>query len=243
MMNQRSNRRDFLKKGSLAGFGMLLSGSSLVQAGKAPSEKLHIGCVGPQNRASSHIGGVRGQNIVAICDVDQNYLNRRHRDFPKANKYNDYRKLVDQKDIEAIVVSTPDHMHAPATGAALRSGRHAYCEKPLTHTVHEARVIAGLAKEHKRATQLGTQIHAGGNYRRVVEIIQSGAIGEVTESHVWVGKSWNAGDRPAPAPVPVDRPAPAVVVAVVPAPVGPVAVGNTTSRPCVSRGTIRHERS
>ncbi|MCS5628832.1 MAG: Gfo/Idh/MocA family oxidoreductase, partial [Planctomycetes bacterium] len=201
-MNQRSNRRDFLKTSSLAGFGMLLSGSSLVHAGRAPSEKLNIGCVGTQNRASANIGGIRSQNIVAICDTDQNYLERRGRDFPKANKYNDYRKLVDQKDIDAIVVSTPDHMHAPATGAALRSGRHAYCEKPLSHTVHEARVIAGLAKKHKRATQLGTQIHAGSNYRRVVEIIQSGAIGDVIESHVWVGKSWSAGDRPAPAPTP-----------------------------------------
>ena len=98
--------------------------------------------------------------------------------------------------IDAVVVGTTDHHHAPASLRAIRAGKHVYCEKPLTHTVHESRVIAEAAKEHGVATQLGTQIHAGDNYRRVVEIVQSGALGDVTEVHVWVGKGWGGGDRP-----------------------------------------------
>jgi predicted dehydrogenase len=195
---RRTTRREFLRESSLAGFGMLLAGSSLAAAGKAPSEKLAIGVIGTQNRAAENIEGVRGQSIVALCDVDDRYLEARARELPHASKHHDFRKLLDEKGIDAVVISTPDHVHAPATAAALRSGRHVYCEKPLTHSVYEARVVAQLAKEHKRATQLGTQIHAGSNYRRVVEVIQSGAIGAVREVHVWVEKSWSGGDRPPP---------------------------------------------
>ena len=197
-----STRREFLRTGSLAGFGILLAGSSLTAAGKAPSEKLRIACVGTQNRARANIAGVRGQDIVALCDIDSRYLAKRSKGLPSARTYRDFRKLLDQKDIEAVVVSTPDHTHAPASAAALRSGRHVYCEKPLAHSVSEARVLATLAKKHERATQMGTQNHAGANYRRCVEIIQSGAIGAVKEVHVWVGKGWSAGDRPAPTPTP-----------------------------------------
>jgi predicted dehydrogenase len=98
--------------------------------------------------------------------------------------------------IDAVTVATTDHHHAPATIRAIRAGKHVYCEKPLTHTVQEARIIAEAAAEAGVATQLGTQIHAGDNYRRVVEVIQSGAIGDVTDVHVWVGKGWGGGERP-----------------------------------------------
>ena len=103
--------------------------------------------------------------------------------FPKAKKYVDFRKMLEEmeKPIDAVMVSTPDHTHAPASVMAMRMGKHCYCEKPLTHTVYEARVLAQLAKEKKLATQMGTQIHAGDNYRRVVELVQAGAIGPVTE--------------------------------------------------------------
>jgi hypothetical protein len=98
--------------------------------------------------------------------------------------------------IDAVVVATADHTHAPTSIRAIRKGLHCYCEKPLTHTVHEARLVAEAAKEHGVATQLGTQIHAGENYRRVVEIIQAGTLGDVTDVHVWVGKGWGGGERP-----------------------------------------------
>jgi predicted dehydrogenase len=119
-------------------------------------------------------------------------------EFPAARAYRDYREMLDKEanKIDAVVVATADHHHAPATVRALRAGKHVYCEKPLTHTVSEARLVAKLAKEKGLATQMGTQIHAGENYRRVVEMIQSGVIGDITETHVWVGKGWGGGDLP-----------------------------------------------
>ena len=121
-------------------------------------------------------------------------------DFPAAKTYNDFRKMLEQPGIEAVVVATPDHIHAPATAAALHLGKHVYCEKPLTHTVSEARTIAELAAKMKVATQMGTQIHATENYRRVVEIIQSGAIGSMTEVHTWAGRAWGGHKRPTDTP-------------------------------------------
>jgi predicted dehydrogenase len=105
-----------------------------------------------------------------------------------------------QKDIDAVLVSTPDHMHAHATIAALQLGKHVYCEKPLTHSVYECRVVAQVAARAKKATQMGTQIHAGENYRRVVELLQAGAIGAVKRIHVWVPTSYFGGDRPKDTP-------------------------------------------
>jgi predicted dehydrogenase len=105
--------------------------------------------------------------------------------------------MLDQKDIEAVTVSTPDHVHAPASVLAMKTGRHVYCEKPLAHSVYEARVMAKVAAKEQRATQMGTQIHnTGRNYRNVVEVIRSGAIGKVREAHSWVGKAWGGGERP-----------------------------------------------
>src|SRR5205823_14182186 len=110
---------------------------------------------------------------------------------PMAKKYTDFRKVFDdQKDFDAVVVSTCEHTHAFATLPAIQLGKHVYCEKPLTHGVWEARVIQEAAKKAKVATQMGTQIHATDNYRRVVELVQSGSIGKVTECHVWVGRTW-----------------------------------------------------
>jgi predicted dehydrogenase len=201
MSNQlRLRRRDFLKA-SGAGFAAISGGvwSQLAAAeSKSPNAKLNIACVGTANRASADIDGVQGENIVALCDVDKNYLDRAAARFPGVRTYGDYREMIDKETgkVDAVVVGTADHNHAPATIRAIRAGMHAYCEKPLTHTVQEARIIAEAAKKHNVATQMGTQIHAGDNYRRVVEIIQSGAIGDVTEVHVWVGKGWGGGDRP-----------------------------------------------
>jgi len=195
-----STRRDFLKT---SGIGMTALSSGVWTAtaaaeSTATSQKLNIACIGTANRAAADIAGVRGEHIVALCDIDKNYLDRAANDFPKARTYDDYREMIDVEadKIDAVVVGTPDHHHAPASIRAIRAGKHVYCEKPLTHTVAESRIIAEATAKHGVATQLGTQIHAQDNYRQVVEMIQSGAIGDVYEAHVWVGKEWGGGERP-----------------------------------------------
>jgi predicted dehydrogenase len=192
------SRRDFLKASSAT---TLAGGywSSLAAANStSASQKLNIACIGTANRAAADIQGVQGENIVALVDIDQNYLDRAAMKFPSARTYVDYREMLTAEvgKVDAVVIGTADHQHAPSTIRAIRAGMHVYCEKPLTHTVQEARIVAEAARQQGVATQLGTQVHAQDNYRRVVEIVQSGAIGEVNEVHVWVGKGWGGGDRP-----------------------------------------------
>ena len=201
-MHRHSNldRRDFIRS-SVAGAATLTTGvwSQIASAqSTSPNEKLSIACIGTANRAAANIADISGERLVALCDVDRNYLDRAGQQFPDARKYADFREMLDHEvgKIDAVVVATADHTHAPATIRAIRQGLHVYCEKPLTHTVEEARIVAEAAKKHGVATQMGTQIHAGENYRRVVEMIQSGAIGDVHEVHVWVGKGWGGGERP-----------------------------------------------
>jgi predicted dehydrogenase len=160
--------------------------------------KLKILCIGTANRAGDDIDGVKDEDIVGLCDIDSRYLEAASMKFPSATKYVDYREMIaaEADRADAVVIGTADHQHAPAAIRAINAGLHCYCEKPLTHTVHEARLIAQAAKAKGVATQMGTQIHAGGNYRRVVEIIQAGVIGDVTDVHVWVGKGWGGGNRP-----------------------------------------------
>jgi len=198
-MKAKVSRRVFLKTSTLAGAGILLGGSSLV-SGESPNEKLNLGVIGVRGRGGANLGAVSSQNIVALCDIDQKNLYDASKQFPGAKLFRDFRKVMDLKEIDAVVVSTPDHTHAVATVAALKAGKHVYCEKPLTHDIHEADVVISTAVKHRRATQMGTQIHAGGNYRRVVELVQSGAIGPIRECHAWVGKSWGGGDRPGETP-------------------------------------------
>ncbi|MGN6135297.1 MAG: Gfo/Idh/MocA family protein [Aureliella sp.] len=194
------NRRQVLQvAGAAVAVGSVGYWSSAAPApSKSPNEKLNLACVGTANRALDDIKEVRHENIAALCDVDKNYLDQRLAEFKSARPYRDYRELIDKEGdkIDAVVVATADHHHAPAAIRALRAGKHVYCEKPLTHTVAEARLLAKVAKEKGLATQMGTQIHAGENYRRVVEIIQGGVIGDVQDVHVWVGKGWGGGDLP-----------------------------------------------
>jgi predicted dehydrogenase len=208
MHSFRTTRRRFLQT-SAAASGALAMGvhawPAAAQQPPSPNEKLNIAAIGTYNRARADIDGVVSENIVALCDVDEQFLAKAAQDFPRAAKYNDFRVLLDKEanHLEAVVVGTPDHTHAPASAAALRLGKHVYCEKPLTHTVYEARKLAELARENGCVTQMGTQIHAGDNYRRVVELIQAGAIGKVSEVHVWVPAEYTGGkftsDAPAPA--------------------------------------------
>ena len=201
MSNQsRFSRRNFLRT-SGAGAAVLASGvwSELAaQESTSPNEKLNVACIGVANRAAASVAEVKGENVIALCDVDKNYLDRVAGQFPDARLYRDYRELFEKEGdkLDAAVVATSDHHHAPASIRAIREDLHVYCEKPLTHTVFESRLLAEEAAKRGLATQMGTQIHAGNNYRRVVEIIQSGAIGDVTEVHVWVGKSWGGGELP-----------------------------------------------
>ena len=207
-MTRPINRRDFIQQSIAASSiaSAIYVGQSQAQDSKSPNDKLNIACVGVANKGRHNIDELRSQNIVVLCDVDENFLNKAGETWPQARKYRDYRKMLEAEanKIDAVVVSTSDHSHAPATSIALDLGKHVYCEKPLTHTVAEARAISKLAKKKGVATQMGTQIHASDNYRRVVELIQGGAIGAVKEVYSWCNKGWSDGrfsacDKPAPA--------------------------------------------
>jgi predicted dehydrogenase len=184
------NRRRFLKAASVAG-GAALWGAPAFVRSASPNEKLNIAIIGAGGRGASNTQSVASENIVALCDVSESNLDNAAQKFPKARKYADFRKLYDNAgDFDAVVISTAEHTHAFATLPALQLGKHVYCEKPLTHCIWEARLIASAAKKAKVATQMGTQMHATENFRRVVELIQSGAIGPVREAHVWVPRAW-----------------------------------------------------
>ena len=206
-MTRTLNRRQMLKTAALSGTGFWLAGRGARAQGQSPNEKLDIAVIGVGGRGAANLSGVAGENIVALCDVDGTRAAKSFAKFPSAKKYTDFRKMLDEIHgrIDAVVVSTPDHTHAPAAAAAMQLGKHCYCEKPLTHSVYECRTLTDLAREKKLATQLGTQIHAGDNYRRVVELVQSGAIGAVREVYVWFPGTRGGLDRPQETPpVPED---------------------------------------
>jgi predicted dehydrogenase len=160
---------------------------------KSPNEKLNIVVIGCGGRGAANLREMLGENIIALCDVDENNLGKAAEKAPRAKKFRDFRKLYNElkdSEFDAVVVSTTEHTHAFATLPALRRKKHVYCEKPLTHSVREARLIVEAAKEAGVATQMGTQIHAGTNYRRVVELVRTGSFGPIREVHVWVSRAW-----------------------------------------------------
>ena len=176
-----------LSNSAFTGIGFWVAGAGARAADVSPNEKLNIAFVGIGGRGSANLKGLSDENIVALCDVDDERAGSAFEKNPKAQKYLDYRKMLDEMDaqIDAVVVSTPDHTHAHPSVTALRMGKHLYCEKPMGHSVHETRLMTDLAAEKKLATQLGAQRHAMENMHRVVELIQSGAIGPVTECYAW----------------------------------------------------------
>jgi predicted dehydrogenase len=183
-------RRRFLQRSAV---GAALFAAPAVLSARAPSDKLNVVLIGCGGRGAANMKEMLKENIVALCDVDERNLLRAAQKAPHAKKYHDFRKLYDELkdgDFDAVVVSTTEHTHAFATLPALERKKHVYCEKPLTHNLREARLIRETAERANVATQMGTQIHAGNNYRRVVELIQSGAIGSVHEVHVWVSRAW-----------------------------------------------------
>lgn len=204
-MSDQLNRRDMLRHTALAGAGFwTVFGSQAAAQSKSPNEKLNIAGIGVGGRGAEDVFGVAGENIVALCDVDEQRAGDTFQRFPQARRFQDFRVMFDKMhaQIDAVVIGTPDHTHAPAGVTAMKLGKHCYCEKPLTHSVYEARVMAETAQQHKLVTQMGTQIHAGANYRRAVELIQSGAIGPVREVHVWLGADFSGPAVPANASQP-----------------------------------------
>ena len=183
----RHSRRQFLATSTAIAVAM----PSIARSREA-NDKLNIACIGVGGRGGGNLAAMANENIVAICDVNGKNLDAASAKFPQAKKYLDFRKLYDEvgKDCDAVVVSTAEHTHAFATLPALQLGKHVYCEKPLTHGIYEARRIREAARNAKVATQMGIQIHSTENYRKVVELIWSGAIGPVREAHVWASRAW-----------------------------------------------------
>ncbi len=210
-MHRSMTRRGFLRGAALAGSGLVVLSNPRLVRGTQANSKLNIAAIGVAGRGGDDVNGVASENLVALCDVDHAHAAKTFERFPSAKKYKDFRKMLDEihGQIDAVVVGTPDHTHAPAAAMAMKLGKHCYCEKPLTHSVYEARVLATLANEKKLVTQMGTQIHAGTNYRRVVELVQTGAVGTIGEVHVWMGANLEGPavptDRSQP-DAPTDRP-------------------------------------
>ncbi len=186
MKNQDINRRSFLTSSAYAGIGLTILPSGTL-AGLGAGGKLNIALIGAHGRGSAHYGSLANENVVAICDVNADNMALAAKQFPKAKQYTDWRKCLEQKDLQAVVCCTPDHHHAFIAIWAMNRGLHVYCEKPLGESVEEARAVRAvyLANKNKLATQHGTQRHAGENFDRVSELVRNGAIGELQDVHAW----------------------------------------------------------
>ena len=205
------SRRDFIGGAAAAAFTIV---PSYVLGGPGrtlPSEKLNIAAIGVGGRGAANLAALSSENIVALCDVDWRQAAPAFKRYRHAKKYRDFRRMLEkEKGIDAMVVSTPDHTHAVATMMAIKMGKNVYCEKPLTHSIYEARKLAEAAREHKVATQMGIQGHAGEGIRLLCEWIWDGAIGAVREVHTWTDrpKGWWPQGIPRPTEKP---PAPATL--------------------------------
>ncbi len=202
-MSRPCNRREALATmGTAAAAALGMQG----QAVPRPADKLNLAVIGCGGQGAENLHRVAGEKIVALCDVDDRRAAESFKAFPKAQRFKDYRKLLDtlHQQIDAVVVSTPDHMHAPISLAAMELGKHVYCEKPLTWCVDEAQRMARVAKEKHVATQMGTQGMAADGSRAGIEVLRSGVLGTVKELHVWTdrpAKWWPQGiDRPSGTP-------------------------------------------
>ncbi|HEY1188656.1 MAG TPA: Gfo/Idh/MocA family oxidoreductase [Gemmata sp.] len=209
----RMTRRRALQVGTASAFGYLFTGSSLsVRRVWGAADKIRVAGIGIGGKGSSDIEqAAKFMDVVALCDIDDQRMAGRAKTWPNAKQFFDYRVLFDkmEKDIDAVTVSTADHSHAPASMRAMKLGKHVYCQKPLTHTVHEARVMRELAAKSKVCTQMGNQGSALNGLRRAVELVQAGTIGAVREAHVWTNRPahyWKQSPdivaRPKEAPVP-----------------------------------------
>ena len=186
-METKIQRRQFLKSTAVTATGLTILPSQTLFGAGAPGNKLNIALIGTWGRGAAHFKSIAGENVVALCDVDENHLTGAVKKWPKAKTYVDWRKCLDQKDIDAVVCCTTDHTHAFIANWAMNRGLHIYCEKPLANTVAEARLVRAnyLTKKNKLATQVGTQRHAKENFNRVRELIIDGAVGELKHVYAW----------------------------------------------------------
>ena len=208
----RVSRRQFLAGSVLATAAASLprrlwGQAPAVLSTRSPNSKINTACIAVGGRGEGHIGPAASQNLVAICDVDRNTLNKVLQQHPAAKAFTDYRKMFDTmgKEIDAVFVATPDHSHTAASMLAIRSGKACYTEKPLTWSVGEARALAEAVAQKKVASQMGNQGHANRGNRMIVEWIRDGAIGDVKEVHTWTNRPvWPQGipERPPSKPVP-----------------------------------------
>ena len=200
MEKSKNSRRSFLKKSIVFPSIMILPRHVLGGKGYiSPNDKLNIAGIGVRKwgMGSNNLSQCKSENIVALCDVDQKQAAPTYKKYPKAKVYKDYRIMLDkQKDIDAVIVATPDHNHAVITMLAMKMGKHVYCQKPLTHTVYEARMITEAAKKYKVQTQMGNQGRSSDEIRSLKEWIDDGAIGKVREVFAWTdrpvgGHAWD----------------------------------------------------
>lgn len=202
MTRSRYSRRSFLKTTT----GGLLIATFVPRSAWGANDQVNVGCIGIGGKGSSDVTGAAGAggNIVALCDVDENRRSKKVKiteKFPDAKFYHDFRVMLEKevKRIDAVTVSTPDHTHAPAAMMAMKMGKHVYCQKPLTHSIWEARQMTETARAAGVATQMGNQAHAGEPIRRAVELIRAGMLGMVSEVHAWTNRPiWPQGMKSKP---------------------------------------------
>jgi len=197
-MHTHFDRRRFLASSVLGVAGLAILKDSRSARAYQANQKLDIAIVGAGGQGGSNTGAMAGENLVALCDVDEGRAEGSRKKFAQAKWYADFRKMLDEmhRQIDAVVVSTPDHTHAPAAVAAMKLGKHVYCEKPLARTVYEARVMRQTAIQQKVVTQMGNQGSASEGLRRAVELAWGGAVGELREAHVWLAGGNGPQDRP-----------------------------------------------
>lgn len=196
LASQKLNRRRFIYATALAASSLAAVGHALPRARlKSPNEKLDIGIIGCGGKGEVDSQGLAGENIAALCDVDVNALTKAALKWPYARRYRDYRVMLErEKTLDAVTVSIPDHQHAVAAMLAIKLGKHVYCQKPLTHTISEARALTLAARKFGVATQMGNQGHSSDDIRRLCEMIWSGVIGPVREAHCWTNRPiWPQG--------------------------------------------------
>lgn len=201
-------RRQFLQTTAALGIGYWVAAGAAAQESQSPNERLRMACIGVSGKgASDSDDAARFGDIVAICDIDERRLaGRAQGPFEKAARFSDYRKMLDAlgSSIDAVTVSTPDHTHAPAALMAMRMGKHCFCQKPLTRTLYEARLMGQVARDMKVATQMGNQGTADSKLRRAAAWLKAGVVGTVREVHVWTNRPiWPQGiPRPEPTACP-----------------------------------------
>lgn len=206
-MSYQPSRREFMQAGAAVGIGYWVAGGVSAAESKSPNERIAMASIGVDGKGKSDTADAsRAGEMVAICDVDRKRLEAAARSYPKAKMFTDFRKMLEEmgSSIDAVTVSTPDHMHAPAALMAMRMGKHCFCQKPLTRTIYEARLMANVAKEKKVATQMGNQGTANEPLRRAAALLRKNVVGTVKEVHVWTNRPiWPQGlDRPPTKPVP-----------------------------------------